>query len=849
VTWDTDVVAVRCGATFRARRSFYHALAHALALAPRPADAIFETTATEVAPWALVRPARVAHDLARTRSGEYGPLEVRPVPGPLYPAGRCVDRIGFVVPTPVQAGWSPDPVPLVAPSIGSLLGPGGWLGLQTLWVKVPSGSLGVLRRFRYAAPDRAELLDRFDSVGAALAYDWMVVTGRPAMGRRAGPGGHHGWNLRVSTGVPEVAWAILSPDAASATAEVRWFGLDPGPRPPSGHAVVFGASGAGKTTYLAHRAAEAIADGRPVVAIDLHGDLVPGVMRRLDPSARERVVAIDAGERPVPGIAALTGRDGDDRAAGLFVASVKRLTADGTDVYWGFRLERIFDTFVRLVQETGGSLLDLFDLLTSPDRRDAARLASRRPELVRFLEELEPVVRRNPDFLWSAATRLSKIALVPGLSELLAPPDGGIPVEELLAAGRTLLIRIPVARLGPEAAGLAGTLVLARVFLGLAGRDGAATAERPVLLVLDEVQGFSPRLVAEVLTESRKFGVRAVVATQYPDRLAPEVRAAAAGASTHFVAFRVPPATATEAGAWLGLEAAAAQQLLPALPPGRGIELEPESGSLRSVAGSPDDGSGEERGWSAAVERTRSDFAPSATNESAPAGDDAATERLLLALLAAEEERRALRVPDLLASAAHLPGPPVDGATLADRWGTAVHQGWAEIRDGYCVLTGAGARWLGLSAPTLARRETPEHRRLLLRAFRIFARRGYRLEIVRQGRFDTTLPDAIFRQLPVRAGANSPNEIAGAVDRLRTGWAWRFFGGRDVFVEAEVSGASRAERIRHGVAKAAARDAYVLFLVSDAPRARRVRTVLARERVGRGRAQVWTLPVPGEPKS
>ena len=844
---DADAVAVRCAATFRARRSFYHALAHALALAPRPAVAVFETTAAEATPWALVRPARVVNDLARAQNPEYGAIDVRPVPGPLAPPRRYAERFGVVVPSVAGPAWSPDPVPLVPPSVGALLGPGGWLGLQTHWVKVPSGPLGVVRRFRYAAPDRPGLLGRFDAVGAALAYDWTVGTGRPAVSRRAGAGSRHGWNLRRSTGVPDVAWSLVSPDAASTTAEVRWFGLDAVSQAPSGHAVVFGASGAGKTTYLAHRAAEAIAAGRSVVAIDLHGDLVPGILRRLDGSARERVVAIDAGERPVPGIAALAGGDGDDRAAGLFVASVKRLTADGPDLYWGFRLERIFDTFVRLVQESGGSLLDLFDLLTSPDRRDAARLASRRPELVRFLEELEPVVRRNPDFLWSAATRLSKIALVPGLTELLAPNDGGIPVEELIEARRTLLVRIPVGRLGPDAAGLAGTLVLARVFLGLAGRNGVANAERPVLLVLDEVQGFSPRLVAEVLAESRKFGMRAVVATQYPERLAPEVRAAAGGASTQFVTFRVPPATSSEAGAWLGLEATAAQQLLPALPPGRGVELEPDSGALRSVATSPDDADGGEGPWRDAVERTRTWSAPAPARSEAPAAEDDATERLLLALLAAEEERHDLSVPELLASAARAPGPPVDGATLSDRWGTAVHRGWAELRDGRCALTGAGARWLGLGAPTFARRESPEHRRLLLRAFRIFARRGYRLEIVRQGRFDTTLPDAIFRQLPVRPGTSVPNEVAAAVDRLRTGWAWRFFAGRDVHVEAEVSGALRAERIRHGVSKAVARGAYALFLVGDATRARRVRTVLEREGVTRATAHVWTLPPPGGP--
>ncbi|MGI0156683.1 MAG: hypothetical protein ACREDE_11210, partial [Thermoplasmata archaeon] len=360
--------------------------------------------------------------------------------------------------------------------------------------------------------------------------------------------------------------------------------------------------------YLARRAAEAIARGERVVAIDLHGDLSPAVVAQLSPDALRRVVAVDATDRPVPGIATLSGANGDDRATALLVAAVKRLSADGNDVYWGFRLERIFDTFVRLVQESGGSLLDLYDLLTSRDRRDVARLETRRPELARFLEELEPVVRRTPDFLWSAATRISKVALVPALGELLAPSQGGLPVESLISEGRSVLVRLPFARLGPEAATLAGTLILARLFLGLAGRDAPDRATGAVLLVLDEVQGFSPRLVAELLAESRKFGHRVVLATQYPERLVPEVRSAAAGASTHFVAFRVPPPSAAEAGAWLGLEPALAERLLPSLAPGHGVELDPETGGLRPLLPGPIAEAASPTRWTAAVARTREEF-------------------------------------------------------------------------------------------------------------------------------------------------------------------------------------------------------------------------------------------------
>ncbi|MGI0072171.1 MAG: hypothetical protein ACRECT_08940 [Thermoplasmata archaeon] len=844
----TDTVAVRCRADFRTRREWYRTLARAVVATPAPAGVVLEASATDPRPWALLRPARRLDDLAAAGRAGAEPIDVRPAPrAPRPPPGSYV-RFGFLTPHGSDDPPSAPSVPLAAPSLTEIVGPSGWLAVQTFWLAGPRGGLWVARRFGYAAPSRRERDARFDAVAGALAYDGSLVTGEPTTGHRSGPVSAGRWRRRSIRGFPRAAWRLRDPEVVASTAEVRWLGSPPTGGPPAGHAVVFGASGAGKTTYLAHRAAQAVARGERVVAIDLHGDLGPALLARLPDGARQRVLAVDASSSPVPGVAALLG-GADDRAAALFVAAVKRLSADGTDVYWGFRLERIFDSFVRLVQESGGSLLDLYDLLTSADRRDAARLATRRPELARFLEELEPIVRRTPDFLWSAATRLSKVVLVPALAELLAPADGGLPVETRVAEGRSLVVRIPIARLGPEAAALAGTLVLARVFLGLAGHTGRDRVAAPVLVLLDEVQGFSPRLVAELLAESRKFGLRAIVATQYPERLAPELRSAAAGAAAEFVAFRVPPPSAAEAGAWLGLDRLAAERLLPALPTGRAVGLDPETGALLPLGPAPPGSdAGAAAGWAEAVARTRQEHAPAPAPGPAETFDDPAAERILLAVLAAEEEGTPLDDARAVSAAVGLPGRPLDPALLSDRWVALRHRGWVAESDGRYYLAPGGARWLGLGAPTGAARETSEHRRLIVRAFRVFARRGYRIEVVRQGRFDTTLPDARFRQLRFGADASVPVDLAREIDRARGGWAWRFFGGRDVHVEAEVSGALRAERIRLGVAKATARGAYVLFVVGDAAHARRVRRTLEREGVGRDLAQVWTFATGAGPK-
>jgi hypothetical protein len=821
-----------------------HRLARALASTPGPAGVVFEAVFPFRSIRVIVRPAHLAAGVSATPSSA-DPAEASEVvpPAPRPPPG-WVDRVGVTLPRSSVVPWRPD---IVRSSDPDPLGPAvaeGWLALQTFWLAGRLGELCAVRRFRFAAPDRANLARRIDLVARRVAEAWADAIGGPATAMPGRARARRGWRRRTVSDVPRGAWVVRDASAIVATVEPGRPPLPEADCAAEGHEVVFGSSGAGKTTYLAHRAAATILRGGRVVAIDQHGDLAPAIVARLDPAARPRVVAVDAGERPVAGIAALSGDPDDDRAASLFVAAVRRLTSDGSDLYWGFRLERIFDSFVRIVGESGGSLLDLYDLLTSPERRDAARLATRRPALRRFLEELEPVVRRNPEFLWSAATRLSKVVLVPALAELLAPADGGLPVEALVTDGRSLLVRLPLARLGPEAAGFAGTLVLARVFLGLVALGRTPAALGPVLVVLDEVQGFSPPLVAELLAEGRKFGLRAIVATQYPERLTPELRAAAAGASTRFVAFRVPPPSAVEAGAWLGLGREDAPRVLPDLRAGFGVLHDPARGGPSSLDPVPRSGEPDERPWAEAVGRSRPGDLDAAAPE-LPFGEDAASARLLLAVLAAEEAGRPVGEATVVRSARELPGPPLDDARLTDAWRTVCQRGWVVDEAGAIRLTPAGARSVGLGAPTDAVRESSEHRRLLLAAFRVFARRGYRIEILRQGRFDTTLPDARFRQLPCDPTRTTPEELTRTIERMRGGWAWRYFRGRDVHIEAEVSGALRPERVRHGYAKARAREAFALFVVGDATRARRVRAALARAGVDRDRATVWTLVGPG----
>ncbi len=811
------------------RRRLYAVLAARLASAAAASSIVIETASGRRPPSVTVRPESLWSAPERGIDRELVPPRE---PSPARRRGALASW--DLVAGRDRFGASPDP------PLRELLPQGGPpFRVQTLWVRGRGPPLlWVARRIAVGSVPGESPVGP-PAVLAAAAAEWsrrVRVTVGPVP---ASTGSARDWSEAAWRSIPRPAWFTVPAGDAAPLAEPE---LAVPELLAPGHTMVFGSTGAGKTWFLAESAARRIRAGGSVLAIDLHGDLGPSLVARLGERERARLVGVDAGSPQVVGIAALHGSG--DRAAGHFVSAVKRLSPDGEELYWGFRLERLFDAFVRIVQDSDGTLLDLYGLLTDVDRREVARLTTRRPELARFLDELAPITRRSPDFLWPAAARLAKVALLPALSELLAPADGGIDLEGLLLEERrSVVVRLPFSDLGTEAAAFAASLVLARSYFGLISRGAKAGG---VLAVVDEAHGLSPRLLTEMLTEGRKFGVRLLLASQYPERLAPELRAAVAGAVGDVLLFRTPAASAAIVGRWLGLAPGGSEAILPALATGVAVRRSHGSGDLVVVPPSADALPAGDEAWSRLLRASRAEFGGSGPRD-LPPDPEPTTERILLAILAAEEEGAGMPWEALADAVARLPGPPLDPAAVLDRARTLEQHRLIAREEDRLVTTPGGLRALGLLTATGATRESAEHRALLLRAFRVFARHGCRLEIVRQGRYDTALPDGRFRQLRAVQGA-SPLRLAEELDRIRRGWAWRYFGGRDVHVEAEVSGALRKERIRRGCVKAARRDAYVLFLVADAGRGRRVRRALAALGLGRDRAGVWVLNGSGPPR-
>jgi DNA helicase HerA-like ATPase len=747
---------------------------------------------------------------------------------------RGAERPGLR-PSPLSTLFPEEPTHAATPGPGS--------AFQCHWWSTGSARLAVRVRLHVSGEGR-------DVAGAASGAAATVVRPLVEAGYtvgfrtlRASYLRRRAWLRGAVRGLSEGRPFLLSPESAARTAS--------SPPPAIGldeplldrHAVVVGASGSGKSSFLAELARRRISGGRPTVVFDVHGDLGPAIVAGLPEEALGRVLGIDAG-RPlgeIPGVPLFSGSSEEEREreSSHLVASFRHLSSEGAETYWGHRLEQVFDVFVRLVEEEGGGFGDLFELLTDPSRRDAARFTTRRHAAARFLDELPALLRRNPEYLQPAVARVQKVALQPKLERLFDPAERALPVSEWLSEDRSIIWRVPSSEVGPLGSRFATTLLASRVYLGLAASHPPGSGLR-VLLVFDEAQALAPSLLTEILSEGRKFGVGAVIATQYAGRLAPEALGAAVGAAGTHLAFRVPRSGAAASGQWVGLHPSEAEQLLPALPTGVAVLDAPPPYASRRLISVPPMPERTAPSWGAVVGRTAQMFGPGPCEGSEGGSCEDVDERILLALVGLDERGVPALPEAIVRSTAGGPGAlrPTD---LELRAPVLVRRGWVDDSDGRFSITTAGAQRLGMGAPSGASRESEEHRALLIEAFRIFARHGERMEFVRQGRFDTRLPDGRVSLFPPDLGRRTPLAIARAVEHRRPTWAWRAFGGRDIHVEAEVWGAERPERIRRGLGKARDRGASVVFLVGDARRALRVRSVLESAAARPPEAQVWTL--------
>ena len=101
-------------------------------------------------------------------------------------------------------------------------------------------------------------------------------------------------------------------------------------------------------------------------------------------------------------------------------------------------------------------------------------------------------------------------------------------------------------RLGEESSLVLGSLIVSTLGLAAFSRaESELVSRRPFFVYLDEFHNFTTLMLANIMSELRKYGVGLVLAHQYLNQLEPEIRHAVLGNAGTVISFRVGPEDAS----------------------------------------------------------------------------------------------------------------------------------------------------------------------------------------------------------------------------------------------------------------------------------------------------------------
>jgi hypothetical protein len=310
------------------------------------------------------------------------------------------------------------------------------------------------------------------------------------------------------------------------------------------HMYVIGKTGTGKSTLLETLAWQDFEGGRGFALVDPHGDLAEELATRMQNANPARLVYLNAcdpwlmyGYNPVR-------RVRDDKiplAVSGMLETFKKIWPDA----WGVRMEHVFrNTLYALIERDGSKLPDILRLYTDEDYREDIVRAIRNETVKRFwMEEFANYpARLRAEFVAPIQNKLGALLSDPVLYRILVEPEIDLRFRRIMDEGLVLIVNIPKGKLGEESAVLLGSLLVSTIGLaGFSRADMDEQSRRPFFLYLDEFHNFTTLMLANMMSELRKYGVGLILAHQYLHQLEPDIRHAVLGNAGTIVSFRVGP--------------------------------------------------------------------------------------------------------------------------------------------------------------------------------------------------------------------------------------------------------------------------------------------------------------------
>lgn len=304
------------------------------------------------------------------------------------------------------------------------------------------------------------------------------------------------------------------------------------------HFYVIGQTGTGKSTLLSNLAKQDAEHGIGFCLIEPHGDLSAELAERLEVDH----VYWNVGDPGSPyGYNPLTGVSESLRplvAAGL-IEALKKQWPDA----WGARMEHLLRHAVLALLETEtADLRDIMRLFVEKDFKRQIVSRIRDPQVRQFWVVEYPSMnyRTALDGVAPIANKLGAFLAHPVVRKAVCEPDTPLRFKKIMDEGSILIINLAKGALGSDSANVLGGLLLSSLMHAAFARQGAsAESRRPFMLYVDEFHSFSTTAFADMLPETRKYGLGITLAHQHMHQTDTAIQEAILGNVGSILAFRV----------------------------------------------------------------------------------------------------------------------------------------------------------------------------------------------------------------------------------------------------------------------------------------------------------------------
>ncbi len=336
------------------------------------------------------------------------------------------------------------------------------------------------------------------------------------------------------------------------------------------HCWIVGQTGTGKSTLLENIILQDVLDGRSVIVIDPHGDLIGQILGKIPEERMHDVVLFDPADKAFPvGLNPLETGDEDEREmmVNAFIDLLIKLYDPHHTGIIGPRFEHgARNVMLTVMSAPGNTLVEV--LRAFQDHHFV------RQHLLPHVTD--PIVKRywtdqisaTNDFHRSEVldwlvSKFSHFVTDRTMRRILGQSTSSFSFNEAMNNGKIVLLNLAKGRLGSENANFLGLILLPMILRAALSRAQLPDAQRrDVSLVVDEFHNYATDSLAQMLAEARKYHVGLTLANQHVGQLTGEIRDALLGNVGSIISFRLGATDAVAMESILAPSPIAAQHLI-----------------------------------------------------------------------------------------------------------------------------------------------------------------------------------------------------------------------------------------------------------------------------------------------